>query len=486
MKVTLIALPWIFPQPTFQSHEGFSQNLGIGYLGAYAENHGHDVFVIDAFAEGVNNKEEICFGEKKYYLYGLTAEETVNRIPENSDIIGISCPFNSQAYLIEVFAGKIKRRYPNKLIVLGGTYAISFPREALTKNVDVVVRGEGEIPLVEMLSGTPLSAVHGILYKQDNVVKDNGIAPVVEDMDSLTFPARHLLPMDKYFERSPRGGDGRKKSISITTSRGCPFDCNFCSLHNLENKYARDWRARSPENVIAEIEQLIEQYGKISLQFEDDNILIDKTRAKDLFSLLRQRNVEWAIHSGVMINLLDEELIRLMKESGCEQLNLALESGNSTVLKAMNKRVDLKKAEEVVKYCRKYKVNILAFLMIGYPGETKETFQETLSFLKRLRSIGLKKIAPFIVNPHRGTLLYEDCKQKGYLRNIEDAVFNSDVVCIETEGFNAQDVREWLSMVSRVMYPYRWRVKRLLRGILPPKTFYKLATFYHRWRGDVI
>lgn len=486
MKVTLIALPWIFPRPTFQRHEGFSQNLGIGYLGAYAEKHGHDVFVIDAFAEGVHNKQEIFFGEKKYYLYGLTPEETINRIPEDSDIIGISCPFNSQAYLIEVFASKIKKCYPNKLIVLGGTYAISFPIEALTENVDVVVRGEGEIPLIEMLSGVPLSAVRGILFKQDNVVKDNGIAPVVEDMDELPFPARHLLPMDKYFKRSPRGGNGEQKSISITTSRGCPFNCNFCSLHNLENKYARSWRERSPENVMAEIEQIVERYGEIFLQFEDDNILINKKRAKELFSLLRKRNVKWAIHSGVMINLIDEELIRLMKESGCEQLNLALESGNSTVLKAMNKKVDLKKAEEVVTYCRKYKINIVAFLMVGYPGETKETFQETLSFLKRLRSMGLKKIAPFIVNPHRGTRLYEDCKQKGYLRNIEDAVFNSDVVCIETEDFDAQDVREWVNMVSKVMFPYRWRVKHLLRGILPQETFNKLAACYHRLRGDAL
>lgn len=484
MKVTLIALPWIFPHSTFQRHEGFSQNLGIGYLGAYAEKHGHDVFVIDAFAEGVHNKQEIFLGEKKYYLYGLTPEETINRIPEDSDIIGISCPFNSQAYLIEVFASKIKGRYPKKLIVLGGSYAISFPREALSKNVDVVVRGEGEIPLLEILSGMPLSAVRGILYEQDNVVKDNGIAPIVEDMDTLPFPARHLLPMDKYFERSPRGGDEKRKSISITTSRGCPFNCNFCSLHNLENEYARGWRARSPENVMAEIDQLVEQYGEISLQFEDDNILINKVRAKELFSLLRQRNVKWAIHSGVMINLLDEELIRLMKKSGCEQLNVALESGNSTVLKAMNKKVDLKMAAEVVKYCRKYKINILAFLMVGYPGETKKTFQETLAFLKRLRSMGLKKIAPFIVNPHRGTLLYEDCKQKGYLRNSEDAVFNSDVVCIETEDFDAQDVREWVHMVSGVMYPYRWRIKRLLRGILPQETFNRLITIYHRLRDN--
>ncbi len=147
--MTLIALPWIFSQPTFQSHEGYSQNLGIGYLAAYAEKNGHEVFVIDAFADGVDNKREIWFGKNKYYIYGLTPEETVNRIPEDTEMVGITCPFNSQACLIEQFATEIKRRYPNKLTVLGGTYATTFPMEAINKqSVDVVVKGEGEIPLL--------------------------------------------------------------------------------------------------------------------------------------------------------------------------------------------------------------------------------------------------------------------------------------------------------------------------------------------------
>lgn len=483
MKITLIALPWILPKAEFLPHEGFSQNLGIACLGAYAEQHGHSVFVIDSFAEGVDNRKKTIRSGKELYIYGLSAEETAERIPDDTDLVGISCPFNSQAFLIERVAVEIKRRFSDKLLVLGGAYATTFPKEALTSNIDVVVRGEGEIPLLNLLSGKPLSEIQGVLFRQDNSLIDNGLAPVVDDMDTLPFPARHLLPMSKYFQRSQRGSvTTTEKTITIITSRGCPFDCNFCSLHNLENDYGRKWRARSPENVMKEIDQLINQYGKIRLEFEDDNILINRARAKELFTQLKKYNVEWLMPSGIMINLLDEELLMLIKESGCIQLNLALESGNDIVLKAMNKKVDLLKAEQVVKFCNKLKINILVFLMVGYPGETEETFQQTLFFLKKLRSKGLKKIVPFIVNPHRATHLYEQCKQKGYLTNIEDNISNAGLVSIVTEDFDEDTVRRWLDLVRKIICPCRWYFKYCLRKMLPMATYDKCVAIYHKVR----
>ena len=486
MKVTFIALPWIFKNPELQSHEGYSQNLGIGYLASWVEKHGHMVFAIDIFAEGADTTHEVVLGRKNHYIIGLSPEETVTKIPEDSDIIGITCSFNSQAFLIEKYASAIKKCYPDRRVVLGGTYATSFPQEALTDHIDIVVRGEGEIPLLNLLSGKPLEDIKGILYRSEGKVMDNALAPLVENMDDLPFPARNLLPMEKYFERSQRGEEKSARSISITTTRGCPFRCEFCSLHNLENNYAKQWRARTPENVMAEIDSLKEQYGDVSFQFEDDNIMVDRNRAKELFRQLRGRKVKWSIHSGVMINLLDEETIKLMKESGCEQLNIALESGNKKVIKAMNKPMNLEKAEEVVRLCVKYRVNVLAFLIVGYPGETKETFKETLKVLKKLRGFGLKRIAPFIINAHRGTVLFEKCKEKGYLRNIEEGAYSqSDMVCIETEDFKESDVWEWMDQVVRIQNPVRWMTKRILKKLLP-QSFYSRAILIYRGLHDLI
>ncbi|MBI4698941.1 MAG: B12-binding domain-containing radical SAM protein [Nitrospirae bacterium] len=483
MKITLIALPWVFSESNFKNHEGFSQNLGIGYISAFLEKHGHDAVVIDAFAEGVDHRRKIIKGSREYYIYGLSPEDTVRLIPADTDFIGISCPFNSLSFLTEVFASEIKDRYPEKPIVLGGIYPTSFSLEALTSHVDIVVRGEGELPLLNLLSGTDLTEIRGILYKQGNKIIDNGLAPVIEDLDTLPFPARHLLPMEKYFKRSPRG-NRNQRTISVITSRGCPYSCNFCSLHTSGNEYGRKYRTRSPENVMTEIDALKERYGDIYIEFEDDNLTVNKKRAKNLFLELAKRKINWAINSGVMINHLDEELLSFMKISGCKQLNLALESGNERVLTAMNKQVSLDKAREVVRMCRKYKICTVAFLMIGYPGETEKSFNETIRFLRELNSLGLREIAPFIVNPHKGTPLYEYCNGKGYLKNIEDAFFNSDIVCIETEDFNESAVRQWMEMAIKIFHPYRWHIKNVLKKILSEKIYRLLLTFNQKYRNS--
>ena len=485
MKITLIALPWIFSDKEFKDYEGFSQNLGLGYLGAYAEHHGHSVSIIDSFADGIDRRTEIEIGGKRCYIFGLTAEETTQRIPVDSDFIGISCPFNSQAFMVDIFAAEIKKRFPNVPILLGGPYAISSPKEAALKpNIDIVIIGEGEIPLIDLLSGKNPSDIQGIIFRNNNnEVIDNGLAPVVANMDDLPFPARHLLPMDKYFKRSQRGLS-KAKAISITTSRGCPFACEFCALHNLENDYAKRFRARSPENVMKEVDQLIEEYGDIILEFEDDNILILKDRAKKLFSLLSERNVKWAIHSGVMINLIDEEVLIKFKESGCVQLNIALESGNKKILKAMNKPVNLDHALEVVQLCKRLGINTTAFVLVGYPGETNETFQETIEFLKRMKSYGLNAIAPFVVNAHISTPLYEKSMERGYLRNMEGDVMNAgtESICIETESFDEKTVKQWLEMVWEVDKPNRQFIKKSLHKILGTKAFNSVVHTYRDFK----
>jgi hypothetical protein len=210
MKIAFIALPWIFPNSHFQTHEGYSQNLGIAYMASFIAKHGHSSVVIDGFAMGVDQRTEMFFGSVKMYLYGLTAEQIAERIPSDADVIGISCPFNQQAPVIPAIARAVKVKYPDKLVVLGGPYAIAFPQKALADNVDVdiVVRGEGELPLLDILQGKPLKEIMGILFRQNNgeIFDNGGLAPVVKNMDELPFPARHLLPMEKYFSRSSRGG----------------------------------------------------------------------------------------------------------------------------------------------------------------------------------------------------------------------------------------------------------------------------------------
>lgn len=223
---------------------------------------------------------------------------------------------------------------------------------------------------------------------------------------------------------------------------------------------------------MAEIDHLKEAYGEnVVIQFEDDNILIRRDRAKELFRKLAFKKVRWAIHSGVMIKLLDEELIMLMKKSGCEQLNLALESGNQTVLQAMNKVLDLNHAANVVRWCKKYRINMLAFLIVGYPGETDTTWAETLTRLKILKKLGLRRVSPFIINAHPGTPLYEDAVKNGWLRNADKAIYNAGLIQIVTNGFDEAKVRQWYASVEEVMHPYKFTIKRALKHLFPASLY---------------
>jgi magnesium-protoporphyrin IX monomethyl ester (oxidative) cyclase len=440
---------------------------------------------VDGFAEGVDQRAEHRFGSSTMYLYGLSPEQIADRVDADADFVGITCPFSQQAPLIPMVAKAIKAKYPDKVVVLGGPHAIAFPRETLDTNpdVDIVVRGEGELPLSELLDGKPWDAIEGLLFrKAGGEVCDKGLAPLVKNFDDIPFPARDLLPMEKYFTRSARGGDMKyERPVAFTSSRGCPFQCKFCSLHNEENRYGYKFRGRTADNVMAEIDHLQEVYGKnVVIQFEDDNILIQKERAKQIFRKLAERKVKWAIHSGVMIKLLDEELIVLMKESGCQQLNLALESGNDTVLKAMKKPMNLEHAAKVVGWCKKHDVNMLTFLMIGYPGETDQTWAQTLETLRRLRRLGLRKVASFVTNAHPGTPLYREAKENGWLREDGDLVHNNGSLQIVTPDFDEKKVALWSSQVDEVMRPYAFRAKKLLRDTFPEPVYQQALTAARR------
>jgi radical SAM superfamily enzyme YgiQ (UPF0313 family) len=160
-----------------------------------------------------------------------------------------------------------------------------------------------------------------------------------------------------------------------------------------------------------------------------------------------------------------------MKESGCQQLNLALESGNETVLRAMRKELKLEHAANVVRWGKKHGIKMLAFLMVGYPGETDETWAQTLVTLRKLKKLGLQQVARFIVNAHPGTPLYSAAKEKGWLRNVDEAVYNCSIVQLETDDFDEAKVRGWYASVEDVMNPVRVRTKRALQTFLPAAAY---------------
>ncbi len=468
MKVTLINPPWHFKRGL----TNFSQNLGLSYVASYLLAHGHQVEIIDALAEGYNIATKVPTEYGLIYRIGLTYQDIVNRIAPDSGLIGITGPFNHNARIIAELSKVMKQRYPNKPIILGGAYPSSLPGHALTEDVDYVIVGEGEIPMLQLAEGIEPKNIKGLVFRDaNNGTMDNGKASVIDNLDDIPFPARQLLPFDKYFRISPRGWRDLR-TVSIITSRGCPFDCNFCSIHAV---YGYKWRTRSPENVLREIEDCLQNYNIEHIEFEDDNLTLNKDRAAAIFDGLKYmsnklgRKIVWSASNGFRLDTLDESLLRKMKESNCSSMILALEHGDPAILEAMNKRLDLAKVEEVAKICKQLKLNIHMFLMVGYPGETKESFLEGLRFAERVKKLGnIKRFWVFTTKPVAGTRLAEYCEQHNMLAHslipeVEVAFLNEDYGGIITKDFDLEEIKSRRRYAERKLNPFgytfalKWR-----------------------------
>ncbi|MBU1062084.1 MAG: B12-binding domain-containing radical SAM protein [Candidatus Omnitrophica bacterium] len=479
-KIVLINPPWYFEHPRDII---LSQNLGIGYLCSYLQKHGHMVSVIDALAEGVGNINKVRGSYQKFYQAGLNYEGILDRIPKDSDFIGISSPFTNNARIVKGLASFIKTALPKTPIILGGVYPSLTPQDALCNSIDYYVIGEGEKALLDLVSDKPAEGIKGVVSYGENK-RDFEYAEIIKDLDEIPFPARDKLPMEKYLSFiSPR--KLKLKSVSVITSRGCPFDCNFCSIH-LITGYG--WRKRSPINVLDEIKSLIKNYDIEHIEFEDDNLTLDKTRAMEIFEGIKKinkdtRNLSWSTPNAVRIDNLDEELLREIKKSNCLSLSFGIESGDPEILEKMNKKLNLEKALEVAMLCKKLDIKTIFFFMTGYPGETKDSFNKTLSFIKKLKKIGGDTFYSTITRAYPGTRLFDMCLEKKYIsKDIgRENIFLGNTLTPEnsiiTPEFNSRVLTNRLHFIEKITVPFYLRFYHrhfhLIKKIVPDKIIRK-------------
>lgn len=467
MHVTLINPPWYFQR----NLEFLSQNLGIASLAGALEQHGHRVSVVDSVVEAPEAFVEVEAKYERVRRYGLPYSEICARIPRETGLIGISVPFSHSRRIYEELSAEIKRRFPAVPLVGGGVHPSTQPEEALKASVDYVVTGEGEGPLTALADGTAPEKTPGVAYRDpDGNTHRNPAQALHKDLDSLPFPARHLLAMEKYLTLSARGLEAIR-TAAVITSRGCPFDCGFCSVHPV---YGRTYRAASAERVLNEIVHLIEAYDIDHIEFEDDNLTLNIRRAEEIFrGLIDIRNtlkpITWEDPNGIRIDTLTPDFIRLARESGCRCLYLALEHGDEEMRRLMRKQLKSEAAERAVRWSSEAGVPVLLFFMVGYPGESRDRFLAGVEFCKHLRRLGAGRFEVFIAKPYPGTALLELCREEGYLRypDIENLVFNMDTVAIETPDFDAPEVLRRRRCALNVLNPYIYRFKAPLLRVFP-------------------
>jgi len=477
MRVCLINPPRI--QPKAWGKPSVFPPIGLAYIAAVLEKE-HKVCIIDAPTEGHRNLEQM---DGTTYRVGLSNKEIAERIKRWSpDAVGIEIPFSGWSKTAFEIASVTKSINKDITTVLEGQHPSARPEACLANsNVDFVVIGEPENTMFELVAeleqGTrDLKKIRGIGYVRNGTPVITPPRPVIEDLDSLPFPARHLLPMEAYFaavKENPPRGEIRKPWATMITSRGCPYSCVFCSIHNVMGK---QWRARSPKNVVDEIEQLVHTYHIKQMDFIDENMTLDKKRMSAICDLIVKRglDIEWYTPNGVRADTLDENLLIKMKASGCKKIRVAPESGVQRVVdQIIKKNLDLKEVEKAVVLSKKVGIKVGCFFVIGLIGETKEDIEESIKYAYKLRQLGADSFIFSIATPVYGTELYEQAERGGFLRDcFSDEALAEAQPLIETSEFTADDLRKLCAQANLVNPTFTH--DKVFRAIRHPKKAMKV------------
>lgn len=414
MKVTLVNPPY---PPNVHSHPPFIP-LGLAYLGAVAEKQGHQVTVIDCQAEKLTTKD---------------FRERIKKIP--SDTVGVTATtllYKSAMKLITI----AKEEHPQTTTILGGSHGTFWDINALNEypSLDMVVRKEGEDTFIELIkklqTNTNLKNVLGITYRnQNNKVHRNPDRPFIENLDSLPFPAHHILPLDAL----KRMG---KVIFPLMTSRGCVYWCDFCSTVRM---FGRAYRMRSAANVVDEMEMIHNKYGIKQMTFYDDAFSVDRKRVMDICKELHARKLDLIWDCGTRVDMIDRELLQTMKKAGCIAVWLGVESGSQPILASMHKGIKLNQTRQAYKIAQEVGLITIANVVIGFPGETEQTIRQTINFVKELNP---DDVGFYVATPYPGTPLYEQVKKKGWLKVTDFNKYDTAKPTFETPWLSMEKIAE--------------------------------------------
>lgn len=440
------------------------QPLGLAYIAAILEDKHYPVSIIDAAAEGWKNIKK--FDENRDYN-GLDYEQIKTKIKKRApQVVGITITFTVQKDSAFKVASVVKAIDRKIIVVVGGPHVSVRPEEcALNPDIDFAVMGEGEATTLELLKELEnkanvdqLKRIKGLAFRTKQGVYVAPRRPVIQDLDSLPLPARDLLPMKTYFEAAKlkrANRDLNKPWATVITSRGCPFNCVFCSVHLA---MGRQWRGRSPENIIEELKYLVQKYGVKQIDFEDDNMSWNKERMGRICDLVIRGNLklEWCTPNGIRADTLDEALLKKMKAAGCRELWFAPESGSQRVVdEIIGKRLDLKYVAKMVAACRKIGISSNCFFVIGLPGETKAEIKKTISFAQKLGRLGADNCLFSIATPLYGTRLYDQAVKEGLFSQGSDHGLMYDKPLLQTSEFTPEELvnlREHAQRENRQAY----------------------------------
>jgi|SRR3989338_2225311 len=440
MRILLLNLPWEkngrfgvragsrWPFTSKPEKDAYIHYIPFPFFLAYAtsllKKEGKEAKLIDAIAEGIDDKKVI----EQVLFY-------------NPELIALETSTPSFSNDIEI-VWNIHRNLPVCQIALCGSHATVFSEQILSNYdfVNYIVMGEYEYTLLNLVNhldkNLSLSSVSGLVYRDGSKAKVNNPRPTIDNLDSLPWPERESLPIYKY-------NDGfcnlPQPNVQIWTSRGCPFNCIFCLWPQTIYKERR-YRKRDPAAVADEMLHLVNKFNFKAVYFDDDIFNVDRSHVLGICNEIKRKktNIPWAAMAKA--DLMDEELLRNMAEAGLYAVKYGIESADQNILNLCRKNMDLDKTRQTIRLTKELGIKVHLTFCLGLPGETKNSILKTINFIQDLRPDSLQFS---YATPFPDTDYFEYMNNKGWLLSEDWSDYDGNYKCVvKTEELNARDIEE--------------------------------------------
>jgi len=485
-NVTLIRPPSLVSAGSFS---GFlTPPIGLVYIAGSLKKNGHKVSIVDAV--GLDPEKSTYLGNQ-LILRGIPFQEIVRLIPEDTDLIGFSGMFSSDWISLRPLVNMIGKKFKNKYFVAGGEHFTAVPEICLEQceNLDAVSLGEGEETLVELANAVDDKSswlnIDGLVVRDKKKFVKTKKRNRLLKLDEIPLPAWDLVPINKYLDLNLSFGVDRGRTMPMIASRGCPYQCTFCSSPSM---WGTTWLARDPKLVVDEIEDYIHKYKIDNVDFYDLTAIVKKSWilefCKELIS--RDLKISWQLPSGTRSEAIDDEVTPLLYKSGCRNIAYAPESGSEKMLKSIKKKIKISRMMQSLRSSVKAGINVKMNIIIGFPDENHMDIFKTFWFLIKMSYAGAHDLSIGVFAPYPGSEIYDELVKKGKIEHSEKYWQQLAYVDISftkswSESISTKSLLfyNWLGMGIFYLSNYIFRPKRIFI------TIKNILTNKHESRGEM-
>jgi len=495
-RVALVRGPVVFAAGSINNES--TPAIGFAYLSGYLRSKGYDTVIVDSIGDGLN----ITWPFKNYpgfMCQGLPFDAVIARIPKDADVIGFSGMFSGEWPVMRDLILEIRKHFPDALFVAGGEHVTALPEYSLRDclALDCLILGEGErtfLQLIESYEQTgSVQGVYGVAYIDKNGAfnRDCTKPPRIDNIDEIPWPDWPEGYLEKFWAAEKSYGISSKRDMPFMFSRGCPYQCTFCS--NPAMWTTSSYRLRDVDNIISEVKTYIERYDITSIQLYDLTAIVKKDWIVEFCNRVLKKGIKlnWSLPSGTRSEALDAETLGLLKQIGCNYLVYAPESGSHETLKLIKKRIKLEKLTESVMEAKRQGLIVRTNLIIGFPGESWADVFKTLMYGLKLSFKGVDEVPIFIFSPYPGTEIFQGLIDNDKVILNDDYFFsltslNSNYLSTKVVSYNPKTNARLLGILRftfimlNYAIGYLFHPKRIVRTIRNLSSTEAATVFEHR------